>query len=225
MANDFDQIVSIFKRKNNDVSAAAALVYAGDIYKEVIAELAIKTDEKDISQTVNIDRYSIGSDVMRVLYVYHYQTASDFIRLRETSLDQLDYDDDRWHKTLTTGRPLKYAIEFVDDTAKSAVAQMVVRPIPSVSTVGGYPEFRLGYCNNETPIGATLWPPSLLSPRVIVEGMNWLFAKDYKAVEAQVAAEAIYRHEIDRNRHHLKRLTPRIKTILRPTAILGRRVV
>ncbi len=227
MADDFDEIVSTFKRRHNDVLAADALVYAVEIHRELVADLGIKKDEKTINLVAGTWKYALGNEAMRVLYVFYYTDADTFHKLTETTRDRIEYDDEDWSQQTFRTTPIEYLIEQPDDGSKSARSEIWLTPVPATTTSGvtGYPLLKVGIAENEAPVGATKWPPVLLSKRVYIEGMNWLYSKDYQDLDVQEKAEKIYRHEIDRNRRHIKRMTPKLRTVLRPRVALGRRVV
>jgi len=226
MTATWQTVIDSFNSRHNDASDKA-LSYAARSLCMALSRLRRQNGSKDIALAQYDDRYDLGDDVVAVLYVHHYKSATDVVVLKETTEERLDLDDDTWRldDSGDASRPDRYALEMVTDGAKSAKAEIVLRPVPDQAAAGGYPKIRVGYVKYEVPVAGTVIPPFFSDWEVFKAGMDWCYACEYEGAEAQAVAWSLFNGEIDKQIAHARRLTPNVRKTYVPKGLGGRPLV
>lgn len=226
MTATWQTVVDSFNSLHND-AADKALAYGARSLCMALSQMRKQNATKTINLAINDDRYDLGDDVVAVLYVHHYATATDILVLEETTIERLDLEDDAWRLDTSSdaGRPAKYAIEGVTDGAKSAKAELVFRPIPGTAFGGTYPHVKVGYVKYEVPVAGTVIPPFFSDFEVLKAGMEWCYAGEYLSKEEKALAWDDFQFQIDRQIAHARRMTPGVKKTYLPKGFGGRPLV
>lgn len=102
-------------------AAQADLIRMADLYDEEALVLTL---------TAGVGRYARPSDLARVNAASYQQAAGSSYPLRETSLDRLDTDHRGWRDFPLNSQPYQYY------TSGESIG---LYPVPSQTSVGGYP--------------------------------------------------------------------------------------
>ncbi len=178
------------------VTAAQALDYFNHVHREIVSLSQIQQGSEDVLLVAGQREYAIDATnkIVSLRDADFVESPTVSKPLKVASTDWLDQHEPVWRTSPRAGIPELCYVETVEPNGETKLG---LYPVPTQSSVGGYPKAVLFGAKFKALIATDQVPASVPSIRVHIEGMKRLAASDKDVVHFGEYSET-YRQELHR---------------------------
>lgn len=193
------QVIAKFRRRYPQCGEGRALELFNDVHGELCTRCPLENETFAVALEAGEAEYPLPSKVVSIREAYYERSSdpADWLVLFERSLDEYALRRKGWRTETSVSEPLEYYVSG---------GVIGFWPLPSLSSVDGYPRVRL-YGTSRSLLGLEdTVPPCLLNDNVYVYGMwaKWEAERQDGNLGDLQAYQILAEREIERNVQHVK---------------------
>lgn len=211
----FQEVIDRARETHASLPEAKALVYAEEVYRELVAQTEIGRQQVSLSLVAGTRDYALPAGVVNIIRAVYHSEVDNYFEIYPKSEEVIEELRQSYRVGNESGDPQYFALIHVQDTGIKP--RIRFEPIPDTTTSSGYPVVKLEVNVIASVFDANTTIPELVpNPDVFVDGILAKYSKILLPKEYEMYRDR-YQVSLDRTITFLKDVSKEEPDMIRPS--------